>query len=153
MRYASLTLIVALLLGGAALLAAPVPAGASSHGAVTVRQAQRAYVKAERAAAEARRVWLATANFTRLHGAAVGRWTALSRRAGFHWGELPELMHVIARESGGNPRAKNPTSTASGLLQFLSFWWAGRWDPFDPYQNLLHGARAVHSVGWQPWAL
>jgi muramidase (phage lysozyme) len=62
-------------------------------------------------------------------------------------------MMIIDRESGGNPLAKNPTSTASGLLQFLSSWWSGRWDPFDAYQNLHHGYDAWRQVRFQPWAL
>lgn len=32
---------------------------------------------------------------------------------------------IIARESGGNPRAKNPSSTASGLYQFLDGTFVG----------------------------
>lgn len=62
-------------------------------------------------------------------------------------------MLVIHRESGGNPNAKNPVSTASGLMQFLSGWWAGKWDPFDPRQNLSHGWKAVRDGGWSPWSL
>jgi hypothetical protein len=62
-------------------------------------------------------------------------------------------MYVIDRESGGNPSAKNPTSTASGLLQFLSDWWSGRWNPFNAALNLHHGYRAWREVGWQPWNL
>ena len=66
---------------------------------------------------------------------------------------MPTLMYVIDRESGGDPRAKNPASTASGLLQFLSGWWAGKWDPFDARQNLAHGYHAWREVGFSPWAL
>jgi hypothetical protein len=32
---------------------------------------------------------------------------------------------VISRESGGNPRAVNPSSGAGGLFQFLPSTWAG----------------------------
>ena len=39
-------------------------------------------------------------------------------------GDLPPCW-VLARESGGNPLAENPTSTASGLWQFLDSTWAG----------------------------
>lgn len=41
------------------------------------------------------------------------------------------LKCVIAHESGGNPRAENPHSTASGLFQFLDSTWRGnaRWIP------------------------
>lgn len=33
------------------------------------------------------------------------------------------LRCVIAHESGGNPRAQNPSSTASGLFQFIRSSW------------------------------
>lgn len=39
-------------------------------------------------------------------------------------GSLPPC-YVLARESGGNPTARNPRSTASGLWQFLDSTWAG----------------------------
>lgn len=38
--------------------------------------------------------------------------------------DLPPCW-VLARESGGNPTAQNPRSTASGLWQFLRSTWAG----------------------------
>ncbi len=39
-------------------------------------------------------------------------------------GDLPPCF-VLRRESGGNPTAENPTSTASGLWQFLDSTWGG----------------------------
>ncbi len=39
-------------------------------------------------------------------------------------GQLP-TCHVLACESGGNPTAQNPRSTASGLWQILNSTWAG----------------------------
>lgn len=39
-------------------------------------------------------------------------------------GDLPPC-YVMNRESGGNIRAKNPTSTASGKWQFLNSTWQG----------------------------
>ncbi len=39
-------------------------------------------------------------------------------------GDLPPC-YVMMRESGGNPTAKNPSSTASGKWQFLDSTWAG----------------------------
>lgn len=39
-------------------------------------------------------------------------------------GNLPPCF-VLQRESRGDPRAENPTSTASGLWQFLDSTWAG----------------------------
>lgn len=49
-------------------------------------------------------------------------------------GDLPTCA-VLACESGGNPVAQNPRSTASGLWQILDGTWAG----FGGY------ARAVHA--------
>lgn len=37
---------------------------------------------------------------------------------------MPPIAEVVARcESGGNPTAKNPVSSASGLYQFLDGTW------------------------------
>jgi len=143
------------------LLLATIPAGAASApGACSVTQAQRDVNAAKRAVRradarlrEARHVLSATKSATERYGSRVGRWTRLSRRVGWPWRAFPTLMYVIHRESRGDPNAKNPASTASGLLQFLSGWWAGKWSPFDPKQNLRHGYKAWRDVGWQPWGL
>lgn len=50
-----------------------------------------------------------------------GRWT-------WNPGDLTRLMALFSCESGGNPRAKNPASSASGLGQFLNGTW-NRWAP------------------------
>lgn len=62
-------------------------------------------------------------------------------------------MYVIERESGGDPHAANPASSASGLLQLMSIHWAGRGDPFDPRFNLSYGLRLWRGSGWSPWSL
>lgn len=51
-------------------------------------------------------------------------------------------LRVMQCESGGNPNAKNPSSSASGLFQMLRGWWDGEWqfDPFDPEQNVRHAS-------------
>jgi muramidase (phage lysozyme) len=118
-----------------------------------VHKAARALHRAEARLAEARRILTATRGYSALYGGGVGRWTWLSRQVGWPWGCFPTLMMIISRESGGNPAAKNPTSTASGLLQFLADWWYGHWNPFNPRSNLRAGYRAWTKVRWQPWAL
>lgn len=45
-------------------------------------------------------------------------------------GDLPPC-YVLKRESGGNPRAENPVSTASGLWQFID----GTWNGFGGYSH------------------
>lgn len=52
----------------------------------------------------------------------VGRWEPLVRK---YWPAdlVPWALRIIACESGGAPWAKNPTSTAAGLFQFLRSTW------------------------------
>lgn len=62
----------------------------------------------------------------------------------YGWGsgaEWSALSKIISSESGWNPNAQNPTSTAYGLFQFLDSTWAGK--PFaktsDPYKQAVDG--------------
>lgn len=129
-------------------------ASATTYGsACSVSEAHARVHRAEARLAEARRVLSATRGYNALYGAGVARWVWLSRQVGWPWAQVPTLMMVVSRESGGNPAAKNPCSTASGLLQFLQDWWYGKWDPFNPRSNLRAGYRAWTKVGWQPWAV
>lgn len=69
-------------------------------------------------------------------------------------------LRVMRCESGGDPSAKNPRSTASGLFQHLgSLWtpraeragWAGA-DVFDPHANIAVAAWLVYEGGgWGHW--
>src|SRR5665647_1617166 len=162
MHHGKLAIIAASLLLGGSLLAAGAPAAAQATepGACSVTQAHRAvhaahraYVRAASRYREAQRVLGATRAASDRYGHSVGRWVRLARCVGWPWGQIPTLMLVIDRESGGDPAAKNPASTASGLLQFLSDWWSDRWNPFNPRVNLSHGYRAWREVGWRPWNL
>lgn len=60
------------------------------------------------------------------------------------------LYRVAACESGFDPSAKNPRSTASGVFQFLTSTWAStpyaRESIWSPYANAL-AAAWMHSVG------
>lgn len=49
---------------------------------------------------------------------------AAADQSGRCGGDLPPCW-VMMRESGGDPTAQNPTSTASGKWQFLDSTWAG----------------------------
>jgi hypothetical protein len=64
---------------------------------------------------------------------------------------------VIARESGGNPTAYNPSSGASGLFQFL----ASTWDNYGGYSEARYAPVSVQEAyfaieyaadGTSPWA-
>ena len=80
---------------------------------------------------------------------------------------VDEAMRVMWCESGGNPEAKNPASTATGLFQFLDGTWAwmsvmSGWDGYsrlDPEANVAVAAylvdysiRTNHPYGtWGHW--
>jgi len=151
-----------LVLGAGVLLlsGAGVAGAATGTGACSVRQAHRsvhaahrAYVRAASRYREAQRVLRATRAAASLYGSGVARWVRLARGTGWPWGQMPTLMMIIDRESGGSPNAKNPTSTASGLLQLMSIHWAGKFNPFAPRLNLSYGCKLWRGSGWQPWSL
>ena len=52
---------------------------------------------------------------------------------------------VLACESGGNPNARNRTSSAMGLMQVLG-------GSTDPETNLRQAFEMWSRRGWQPWA-
>lgn len=84
---------------------------------------------------------------TVLNGAAILAKTvieAVIRDAALRYDQDPNTLLAIATiESGLNPKAKNPASSASGLFQFLArtarFYDLD--DPFDPVANADAGAR------------
>jgi len=69
-----------------------------------------------------------------------------------------EMWSVARCETGGtfSPYAKNSTSSASGLFQFLDSTWAnqgvGGFSVFDPVANALGAARIVSREGWRQWS-
>lgn len=76
---------------------------------------------------------------------------------------LGELTSVAWCESKHYALAQNPSSTASGLFQFLDSTWWGSWGAqpfaqmgfsvFDPVANALAAARVVvRDGGWGQWA-
>jgi hypothetical protein len=69
--------------------------------------------------------------------------------AQFGWGgsQLAAINWIISHESGGNPNAQNPTSTAYGLFQFLNSTWAsvGGSKTSDPAAQILYGLRYIAS--------
>lgn len=68
----------------------------------------------------------------------------------YGWGsgaQWAALSWVISHESGFNPNAQNPTSTAYGLFQFLDGTWAGvgGHKTSDPYLQSVYGLRYIRS--------
>jgi hypothetical protein len=75
--------------------------------------------------------------------------------------DVERALVVIACESNGDPDAKNPHSTASGLFQHLTRYWPQRAEAagfagasvFDPEANVAVAAWLVYSGGgWNHWA-
>jgi hypothetical protein len=64
---------------------------------------------------------------------------------------------IIWRESSWRHDAKNPYSTASGLAQWLAFWWDGssfggwHWNPFDWRMCLRVMRYVTQRWGWSAW--
>jgi hypothetical protein len=70
--------------------------------------------------------------------------------AQFGWGsgsQLASLQWIVGKESGGNPNAQNPTSTAYGMFQFLNGTWGstGIGKTSDPSLQALAGMRYISS--------
>lgn len=71
----------------------------------------------------------------------------------------PDWAPIIACESGGNPTVQNPSSTASGLFQFLDTSWiaygggkyARRAKYATPAQQYEIANRAYSQSGLTPW--
>jgi soluble lytic murein transglycosylase-like protein len=96
-----------------------------------------------------------TAPPQRAYTAGVEQWRTLVE-AHFQPADVPWAMRVMACESGGDPYAANPRSSARGLFQFLRGWWSGAWgypafDPFDPEANIRAAAWLYYTDGPQHW--
>ena len=74
--------------------------------------------------------------------------------------DVARALAVISCESSGDPNAKNPRSSASGLFQHLGRFWAERSvkaglpgaDIFDPSANVAVAAWLVYDGGgWSHW--
>ncbi|MDH3306126.1 MAG: transglycosylase SLT domain-containing protein [Acidimicrobiia bacterium] len=124
----------------------------------TLEAVDEAYRVAQEQLAEAERKYRWTGS--------VSQWRALVETY-FPPERVEEALRVMACESGGNPNAKNPHSTATGLFQFLDGTWA--WSSvlagyaghsrLDPEANIAVAAwlvdysiRSGHPYGaWGHW--
>ncbi len=78
----------------------------------------------------------------------------------FRPGDVDRALRIMACESGGNPNAKSPISSASGLMQHLGKYWATRSAAagfagvsiFDPTANVATAAWLRDQPGgWLHW--
>ena len=95
----------------------------------------------------------------RTYSAGVEQWRPLVA-AYFRPGDVDRALRIMRCESGGNPNAKNPRSSASGLFQHLGKYWAtrsaaagyGGVSIFDPTANVAVAAWLRDQAGgWSHW--
>lgn len=90
--------------------------------------------------------------------AGVEQWRGLVA-AYFPASQVERALRVMRCESGGNPNAKNPRSSARGLFQHLSRYWPTRSaaagfagaSVFDPTANVATAAWLWRTGGWGHW--
>ena len=96
----------------------------------------------------------------------VEQWRPWVTEAVFAFGgdeaDVTRFLRIMHCESRGVPTAKNPNSSASGLMQHLTRYWPARAeavgmagaDVFDPWANIYVSAwlaLAAPGGGWQHW--
>jgi len=92
-------------------------------------------------------------------GTDVEQWRGLVA-AYFPASEVNRALCIMAKESGGNPNAKNPRSSASGLFQHLARYWGERssaagWGGasiWSPEANIAVAAWLQRTGGWTHWS-
>lgn len=96
-------------------------------------------------------------------GSGVEQWRSLVA-AYFPSSEVERALCIMSHESGGNPGAANPSSTAAGLFQFLKSTWdgmvpssvsGGSYDSgqvFNPEANVRSAAWLLSAAGWSQWS-
>jgi D-alanyl-D-alanine carboxypeptidase/Transglycosylase SLT domain len=86
---------------------------------------------------------------------------AKNKMQSYGWSEqeMAALIPLWQHESGWNPNAQNPTSTAYGIAQFLNGTWGGTGyeKTADPYKQVLAGLEYIKgrygspSKAWEFW--
>ncbi len=62
-------------------------------------------------------------------------------------------IRVAYCESRLDPNADNPTSSAAGLFQLLSTWYAGKFNPYEPWANTRFAYQLSDAgYNWSHWA-
>jgi hypothetical protein len=96
-------------------------------------------------------------------GSNVAQWLPLVAKH-FDPEDVGTAMCIMALESGGNPDAKNPRSTAAGLFQFLRSTWdnmvpasvsGGSYasgQVYQPEANIRSAAWLQDAAGWTQWS-
>lgn len=93
---------------------------------------------------------------SRAIGSNVEQWRGLVA-AHFPSGEVDRALCIMGHESGGNPNAKNPRSSARGLMQILASLWAPHFGVsyealYDPETNVRIARAVWDQQGWWAWS-
>ncbi|MGD2059785.1 MAG: transglycosylase SLT domain-containing protein [Acidimicrobiia bacterium] len=86
----------------------------------------------------------------------VERWRPLVAEH-FPSAEVDTAMCIIRHESGGDPAADNPRSSASGLFQILESLWGPHYgvsakELFEPTTNVRLASDIWDQHGWRAWS-
>lgn len=86
----------------------------------------------------------------------VDRWRPLVATQ-FPAKEVDTALCIIEHESGGDPEADNPRSSARGLFQVLGSLWASHYgvsrsELYDPIVNTVIAADIWEKHGWEAWS-
>ena len=149
----------------AAVLTTTAPAGAveldefsEARDAYRLVQQEAAQLDLELRLAELRLANGPYANATQEFAWAVERWRPVVAMY-FPDDRVDWALRIIECESHGDPEAKNPRSSASGLFQHLGSLWdertaAAGWDDadiFDPFANIAMAAWLLETGGPGHW--
>jgi soluble lytic murein transglycosylase-like protein len=84
-------------------------------------------------------------------GPGVEQWRSLV--AAYFGDQTDRALCIMAKESGGNPNARNPKTGAAGLFQVMPFWWdhyGG--DRYHPETNIRVASKILAQQGWRAWS-
>lgn len=151
-------IVAATLLQIPAAAAVETPEFAEAVNAYRLAQQERAEQRQELILAELRIVNGPYGDVGREFSWAVERWRPVVA-AYFPDDHIDWALRIIECESRGDPLAKNPTSSASGLFQHLARLWDERsanagWpgaDVFDPFANIAVAAWLLDNGGAGHW--
>ena len=93
---------------------------------------------------------LTTGKFSSSSRAIIG----IIEREAKTYGVNPELALYLAKiESNYEPRAKNPSSTAKGIYQWIDSSWSEncQGDVYDPVDNIVCAMKTISKGGLRHW--
>jgi hypothetical protein len=83
---------------------------------------------------------------------------AAALAAGWTGNDAITAVAIAGAESGYNPQAANPSSTARGMWQTMMSYHAAKYAPGEEWSDAYANARVAHTIwqqagGWSPWSV